>query len=109
MTAHTRSAATSQTGTPSAAHRPVARPGRHTARLAGLAAAVVGFGTVLSVLVPGLASAATTSASAANGQVNCAVAPSACGYPDASTTGVPDGTTLRTVPTDVASGPGWYF
>jgi hypothetical protein len=82
---------------------------RHPARTAGLAAAVLGFGTALSVLVPALASAATTSATVTKGAVNCAAAPSSCGYPDATTTGVPAGTTLKTVPTQVSSGPGWSY
>jgi hypothetical protein len=40
---------------------------------------------------------------------NCAAAPSACGYPDATNTGVPTGTTLKQVPSQVSSGPGWSF
>jgi len=80
---------------------------RRTARAAGLAAAVLGAGAALSVMVSGLASAATTATP--HGQVNCAAAPSACGYPDASSTGVPAGTTLKTVPAQVSSGPGWSF
>ena len=39
----------------------------------------------------------------------CAAHPSVCGYPDASNTGVPAGTTLRTVPGQVSSGPGWHW
>ena len=39
----------------------------------------------------------------------CAARPSACGYPDASTTGVPAGVTLKNVPGDVSSGPGWAY
>jgi hypothetical protein len=31
------------------------------------------------------------------------------GFPNAGNTGVPAGTTLRTVPDEVSSGPGWYF
>ena len=40
---------------------------------------------------------------------NCAVTPSNCGYPDASNTGVPSGTVLKSVPGQVSSGPGWYY
>ncbi len=39
----------------------------------------------------------------------CAADPGACGYPDADTTGVPPGTTLRDVPGEVRSGPGWHY
>ena len=35
--------------------------------------------------------------------------PSRCGYPDATNTGVAAGTTLRRVPQDVSSGPGWTW
>ena len=42
-------------------------------------------------------------------QTNCGAAPSACGYPDATNTGVPSGTTLKTVPGQVSSGPGWSY
>jgi hypothetical protein len=40
---------------------------------------------------------------------NCAPHPSTCGYPDATNTGVPAGTTLRAVPSQVRSGPGWHW
>jgi hypothetical protein len=39
----------------------------------------------------------------------CSTAPRACGFPDATNTGVPDGTALRSVPGQVSSGPGWHF
>ena len=41
--------------------------------------------------------------------VNCSATPSQCGYPDATNTGVPTGTTLKSVPGQVSSGPGWYY
>ncbi len=41
--------------------------------------------------------------------MNCAASPSSCGYPDAGNTGVPAGTTLKTVPGQVSSGPGWHY
>lgn len=44
-----------------------------------------------------------------SGTVGCAADPSACGYPDASNTGVPSGTTLVKVPEDVTSGNGWHY
>ncbi len=42
---------------------------------------------------------------------NCAGTPSRCGYPDATNTGVPSGNgiTLKSVPGQVSSGPGWYY
>ena len=63
---------------------------------------------VLVLAVAGL----TFGLSAAHGhaaQVTCGTAPSSCGYPDATNTGVPTGTTLKTVPGQVSSGPGWSY
>ena len=39
----------------------------------------------------------------------CVTRPSACGYPDATNTGVRAAATLPRVPDDVASGPGWHY
>jgi hypothetical protein len=39
----------------------------------------------------------------------CTAVPHACGFPDATDTGAPEGATLRTVPDQVSSGPGWYY
>lgn len=39
----------------------------------------------------------------------CAALPHACGFPDATNTGVPPRTAIRSVPGQVASGPGWYY
>ncbi len=39
--------------------------------------------------------------------VNCGPDPHLCGFPDATNTGVPAGVTLRSVPAEVSSGPGW--
>ena len=39
----------------------------------------------------------------------CIAVPHACGFPDATNTGVPSGTALRSVPGQVSSGPGWHF
>jgi hypothetical protein len=41
--------------------------------------------------------------------LNVALNPSAFGYPDATNTGVPPGTTLAQVPADVTSGTGWTW
>jgi hypothetical protein len=40
---------------------------------------------------------------------NCAATPSRCGYPGATNTGVPSGTTLKSVPSQVSKGPGWQY
>jgi parallel beta helix pectate lyase-like protein len=40
---------------------------------------------------------------------NCSASPSSCNYPDATNTGVPAGTTLKSVPSQVSSGPGWSY
>ena len=45
----------------------------------------------------------------AAGLTNCAAKPSTCSYPDATNTGVPAGTTLKSVPSQVTSGPGWSY
>jgi hypothetical protein len=39
----------------------------------------------------------------------CVTAPHTCGFPDATDTGVPGGTVLRSVPSQVSRGPGWHF
>ena len=68
--------------------------------LAGVAAIAV---TVAAVVAPA-AMAATATA-----PVNCQALPSACGYPDATNSGVPAGKTLLAVPAQVAKGPGWAY
>jgi len=68
-----------------------------------------------AVLAGALAAVAVLPASGAAGRAgaavltNCAATPSACGYPDATNTGVPSGMTLKTVPSQVSSGPGWSY
>jgi hypothetical protein len=39
----------------------------------------------------------------------CAADPHVCGFPDATNTGVPNGMTLKDVPGQVSSGPGWSY
>jgi hypothetical protein len=39
----------------------------------------------------------------------CARSPHQCGFPDATNTGIPAGTTLRKVPGQVSRGRGWYY
>jgi hypothetical protein len=45
----------------------------------------------------------------ARGACDCVTAPHACGFPDGTNTGVPSGMALRSVPSQVSSGPGWYY
>ena len=78
---------------------------RAAAALAGAAGAAA-LAAGLSVAYSGAASAATGAPQAPAG---CAAAPSSCGYPDATNTGITPGTTLKTVPGQVSSGPGWHF
>jgi hypothetical protein len=74
---------------------------RLAAATATTVAGAAGLALALGMLTPSAASAAT--------QTNCAATPSACGYPDATNTGVPSSVKLQTVPTQVSSGPGWAY
>src|SRR6266536_2947680 len=80
-----------------------AKAARHRAQLA-LSATVIAGGAVAASLIGtqllGASAFATT-------VTNCAAAPSKCGLPDATNSGVLAGTVLKTVPNQVASGPGW--
>jgi hypothetical protein len=70
---------------------------------------------LLAVL--GLAALATVAVLAALGNflghaaglTNCATTLSNCSYPGPANTGVPAGTTLKSVPAQVSSGPGWSY
>jgi hypothetical protein len=42
-------------------------------------------------------------------RTNCSPKPSACGFPDATNSGVPAGTRLTEVPVQATSGPGWAW
>jgi hypothetical protein len=83
-----------------AEHEPSAR--RHRAAIAALGVAAL---TTASALAVGGGAGRAEAAIA----TNCAAKPSACGYPDATNTGVPAGTTLKQVPGQVTSGPGWSY
>jgi hypothetical protein len=63
------------------------------------------------IVFGGTASALVVHLSPPSGQApsNCIKVPHACGFPDATNTGVPSGTALRSVPGQVSSGPGWHF
>jgi Domain of unknown function (DUF4082) len=54
-------------------------------------------------------SSGSTAGGSSSGMTNCVSLPSRCGYPDATNTGVPAGATLRRVPQDITSGPGWAW
>jgi Right handed beta helix region len=73
-----------------------------------LSAAVLGVAALAAAGV--LAAGAGTQAQAGAAVLtNCAATPASCGYPAATTTGVPAGTTLKQVPGQVSSGPGWTY
>ena len=114
MTARTRTTA-APAPAPAPAVVVVAARGRLARAAAAAGAAVAGTATLalaLTALAAPAASAATVSAATvkpAVAQVNCMAAPSRCGYPDATNTGVPAGTVLRNVPGQVSSGPGWRY
>jgi phage baseplate assembly protein gpV len=42
-------------------------------------------------------------------KTGCAAGPSSCAFPNAASTGVPAGTSLRAVPGQVSKGPGWAY
>jgi len=54
-------------------------------------------------------STAPVRTAAGGDMVNCEASPHACGYPDATNTGVPASAHLLSVPSQVSSGPGWRF
>jgi hypothetical protein len=87
-------------------------PGRAAVAGAATAAAAA---AALMIATGGAALAATPPPAAhpglaANGvQLNCAASPHACGYPDATTTGVQPGQALVAVPAQKTSGPGWTY
>jgi hypothetical protein len=95
MTARENPAAAIRTG-----HMPSAR--RSRAAIAALGVAAL---TAASALAVGGGAGRADAAVA----TNCAAKPSSCGYPDATNTGVPAGTTLKQVPGQVTSGPGWSY
>jgi Right handed beta helix region len=86
---------------------PAARTAATAARrVAVTALAGLGGAAFLALSLGALTPAAPASAAAS---VNCITAPSKCGFPDATNTGVPAGTTLLAVPAQISSGPGWAY
>jgi hypothetical protein len=59
--------------------------------------------------VPSEAGPANIGTSATQAPGDCITVPHACGFPDGTDTGVPSGTALRSVPSQVSSGPGWSY
>ena len=82
-----------------------------TARAPARRRLAIAAGALAGVAAIGVAAAVLTSpaAIAATAPVNCQALPSACGYPDATNSGVPAGRRLLTVPAQVAKGPGWAY
>jgi hypothetical protein len=72
-----------------------------------LGAAVLGVAALATVIA--LLAAVGVFNGNATPLINCAAKPSSCNYPDATNTGVPAGTTLKQVPSQVSSGPGWSY
>jgi hypothetical protein len=99
----TKSNAASPAATTPQADAPPART-RTRSRIAG--AVVLGATLAAAGVLAGAGHASPASASVLT---NCAAKPSACGYPDATNSGVPSGTTLKTVPSQISSGPGWSY
>src|SRR5450631_3530721 len=80
-------------------------PTGHRRRMFGAAA----LGVAALVAVGALAGGLAAGGAHAGVLTNCAATPSSCGYPGAANTGVPTGTTLKSVPGQVSSGPGWSY
>jgi hypothetical protein len=72
---------------------------------------VVGIVSGLAVTAGGLLAAGlvVSGPASAGVVVNCQAAPSTCGFPDATSSGVPASVTLKAVPAQVSSGPGWSY
>jgi hypothetical protein len=104
MTTKPNTAAHFPTGPePSAPSASGARAGRQGRKFG---AAVLGVAALATV---GALAGGTVSRADATVLTNCAASPSRCGFPDATNTGVPTGTTLKPVPGQVSSGPGWHW
>jgi hypothetical protein len=86
-------------------------PGTGRAKLAGSAALLITVTAAVSTASLAPAGAATTAGTAGSqaAQANCMPLPSACGFPDATNTGVPAGVGLQQVPGQVTKGPGWAW
>jgi hypothetical protein len=82
------------------------RPGRPAARRPHPAPALgAGLGLALTLLSGSLGGAHAVAAT----RIDCSPRPSKCGFPDATDSGVPAGTSLTAVPGQATSGPGWTW
>jgi hypothetical protein len=86
-------------------HR-VGRPARRRGVEAVLLVASLVAGVMAACAAGAVAFAAAKPSKA---QLNCVKSPSSCGYPDATNAGVQAGVSLRAVPGQVSTGPGWHF
>ena len=66
-------------------------------------------GQLLVVGLTASISASTPLPAPAPIETGCSIIPHDCGYPDGMTSGVPSWMTLKNVPGQVSSGPGWYY
>jgi hypothetical protein len=82
------------------------QPGANAPRGHRSRALMLGIAALFTV---GIIAAVGALVSHASALTNCATTLSACHYPNAANTGVPAGTILKTVPTQVSSGPGWSY
>ena len=107
MTASRNSASHIRTGgkAPASPASGTPAPTGHRRRMFGAAALAVAALVAVGALAGGLAAGGAHAAVL----TNCAATPSSCGYPGATSTGVPSGTTLKSVPGQVSSGPGWSY
>jgi hypothetical protein len=81
------------------------QPSRHRGNRLAWSVGIIAVGTISIALIATQLIPPTSFAS--TNPTNCAAAPSKCGYPDATNSGVLAGTVLKTVPAQVSSGPGW--
>src|SRR5580658_518715 len=66
-------------------------------------------GAPSSGALPYQAGPASNGSSATQAPGDCIMVPHTCGFPDATNTVVPSGMVLRSVPSQVSSGPGWSY
>lgn len=77
--------------------------------IAGLATCLAGCATAPADPEGSSSSWAPPTTAAGARPTGCVAKPSACGYPDATNSGVPATATLLRVPDDVSSGLGWHY
>jgi hypothetical protein len=85
------------------------RPPRPARRRRGRVVAVAAVAGMGAAALVGLSLSGAFGSHANAAVVNCEANPSACGFSDATSTGVPTGTVLKTVPGQVSSGSGWSY